>query len=294
MTPPRTNKKYTAYNESLNKQKLADIRRLDSIIAAKIQEDDLDDFAMEGDNPADEIYEGAWSTEGVNANRVDYAKVPDSVYIDCSGYVAPIESYITSEFGPRWRRYHYGIDLKVTIGDPVGSAFTGKVRVCRYDRGGYGSYVVVRHSNGLETLYGHLSEIKVIEGQEVRAGQCIGLGGNTGRSTGPHLHFETRFLGNPINPKKFFNFDTGKPLVANYLFTKEQAFDYRSSASAAKYKKGKGKKSSKGSGRYHKVRSGETLSGIAARYGTTVSKLCKVNGISRNAKLRPGQRLRRG
>ncbi len=277
---------------------------LDSVISHYVEIDVEDDESIipddDVDNPSDDIYNGAWSTEGVNANRVALTDVPDSVTISCKGFVCPVNGVTTSHFGPRWKRIHYGVDIALHTGDPVGAAFDGKVRVTKYDRSGYGYYVVVRHDNGLETVYGHLSEIKVFEGQHVAAGQTIGLGGSTGRSTGPHLHFETRFMGNPIDPEKIFDFDTKQPYNQNFFMVKSLAFDYarpsgyKSSYSADNYH---GKSSSRHyassrNKRYHKVRKGETLSTIAKRHGTTVSKICQLNRISRRTKIRPGQRLR--
>ena len=113
---------------------------------------------------------------------------------------------ITSNFGSRWGRQHKGLDIKVYIGDTIRSAFSGKVRIVRYEGGGYGKYIVIRHNNGLETIYGHLSKQLVEENQTVRAGEVIGLGGNTGRSTGSHLHFETRLCGVALNPALMFDF----------------------------------------------------------------------------------------
>ncbi|MCR4619595.1 MAG: peptidoglycan DD-metalloendopeptidase family protein [Paludibacteraceae bacterium] len=290
--------KAMAGNSNFSKQS----HLLDSVIAHYVEidtEEDEDVRDQDVDNPGDDIYNGAWSTDGVNANRVALCDVPDSVTISCSGYVPPVVGITTSHFGPRWRRIHYGIDIALRTGEPVGAAFDGKVRVTKFDRRGYGYYVVLRHDNGLETVYGHLSEIKVFEGQHVVAGQCIGLGGSTGRSTGPHLHFETRFMGNPINPEKIINFATNEPHNKNFFLVKTIAFDYakssnyRSSYAADNIIKGsRGNSYAKGRHRYHKVRKGETLSSIAKRHGTTVNKLCKLNRISRNSKLRPGQRLR--
>ena len=268
---------------------------LDSVISRYIELDAQESRSsyMSGDNPADDLYEGAWGTSGVNANRVDVSEVPDSVVISCKGYVSPVIGSTTSHFGPRGSRNHYGIDIALRTGDPVGAAFDGKVRITRYDRGGYGYYVVIRHPNGLETVYGHLSEIKVFQGQSVVAGQTIGLGGSTGRSTGPHLHFEARFLGNPINPEKLFDFQENKAIADNYFLVKRNSFDwayggrsYRSSSSSNH------RHSSSRGGRYHKVRKGETLSGIASRYGVSVKELCRLNRLSRRSVLRPGQRLR--
>ena len=125
-----------------------------------------------------------------------------------TGFRMPTEhTKITSKFGPRRRRMHNGLDIKVYIGDTIRAAFSGKVRMVKYERRGYGKYVVIRHENGLETVYGHLSKQIVDENQYVEAGEPIGLGGNTGRSTGSHLHFETRFLGQAINPALLFDFE---------------------------------------------------------------------------------------
>lgn len=274
--PPRkTSSTLLADNVSFSKQRHA----LDSAITKHIN-------SSEEELPADDLYD-TWGTTGVNAGRVEIAQVPDSIYFDCSGYIPPIEGQVTSRFGPRWKRYHYGIDIKLNIGDPVGAAFDGKVRITKYDRGGYGSYVVVRHNNGLETVYGHFSKILVEEGQTVRAGEIIGLGGNTGHSTGPHLHFETRFLGNPINPEKLFDFELGEAKLCRYFMVKSIAFDWSNQA------KGKQKSKSTSSNRlYHKVKSGQTLSHIAEKYGTSVSKICQLNGFSRKKVLQPGQRIR--
>lgn len=300
MTPQRVNhKKLLADNISALRQ----AQLLDSIISERVRDEDEDD------NPASEMYDGAWSTKGVNANRVELDKIPDSVTFDCSGYVHPIMGEITSIFGPRKTRYHYGLDIKLNVGDPVVSAWDGKVRVTSYDRKGYGSYIVIRHNNGLETVYGHLSEIKVFDGQTVRAGQIIALGGNTGRSTGPHLHFETRFLGNPINPERFIDFESGTVWRDKYLMRKDVAFEYtkyahnsrfyaslnsrsRGESNDDKNSSSKGNHSKREKSKFHKVKNGETLSHIADRYNVSISELCRKNGISRTKLLKPGQKIK--
>lgn len=273
--PRRKSSMYIVDNTGIIKQKHA----LDSAMNKRLN--------GEEDMPADEFYD-VWSTKGVNAGRVALDSVPDSIYFDCTGYIPPIEGYVTSRFGPRWKKYHYGIDVKLNIGDPVGSAFDGKIRITKFDRGGYGSYVVVRHGNGLETVYGHFSKILVEEGQEVRAGEIIGLGGNTGHSTGAHLHFETRFLGNPINPERFFDFELGESKQCRYFMIKEVAFDW-----SKEYKnKAKRRNIENGIAKFHQVKSGETLTRISKKYGIPVCQLCQLNGISRNNPLRLGQTIR--
>ena len=134
-------------------------------------------------------------------------ELPETYKIDLRHFTMPTTSrVITSNFGSRWGRQHKGLDIKVYIGDTIRAAFSGKVRIVRYEGGGYGKYIVIRHNNGLETIYGHLSKQLVDENQEVRAGDVIGLGGNTGRSTGSHLHFETRLCGVALNPALMFDF----------------------------------------------------------------------------------------
>ena len=134
----------------------------------------------------------------------------------------PCPGYLTSQYGyrRRFRRMHKGVDLKVQIGDTIRAAFDGKVRLTNFERRGYGYYVIVRHENGLETVYGHLSGFLVKPDQYVKAGDPIALGGNTGRSTGPHLHFETRFMGYPINPMAIFDFANQTVHTDTYTFDK--------------------------------------------------------------------------
>lgn len=153
-----------------------------------------------------ELFNYNFSSQSVNA--YSGMEIPATRDIDVTGYVAPVKGKLTSPYGWRARfgRMHRGVDLNLNVGDSVVSAFDGKVRVVKYEAGGYGHYVVVRHDNGLETVYGHLSRALVKPGQRVRAGQLIAKGGNTGRSTGPHLHFETRFMGLAVNPEAIIDF----------------------------------------------------------------------------------------
>lgn len=237
--------------------------------------------------PAYSLYPN-WSHDRVHAfgNTVS---IPDTFRIDMSGFHMPTTSTkITSKFGPRRRRMHNGLDVKVYIGDTIRAAFSGKVRMVKFERRGYGKYIVIRHENGLETIYGHLSKQLVAEDQYVEAGEVIGLGGNTGRSTGSHLHFETRFLGQAINPALLFDFEKQDIVADSYLYRKNggrvRATTGSSNANAMA--------SSDGTIRYHKVRSGDTLSRIAQQTGTSIDALCKLNHITRRTILRPGQVLR--
>lgn len=236
--------------------------------------------------PAYSLYPN-WSNEYVHAYGKSVA-IPDTFRIDLTGFCMPTPSTkITSKFGPRRRRMHNGLDLKVYIGDTIVAAFDGKVRIVKFERRGYGNYVVIRHENGLETVYGHLSKQLVKPDQLVKAGEPIGLGGNTGRSTGSHLHFETRFLGVAINPVYMFDFPNQDIVADSYLFVRKGA-SHTSSARGTLASTA----SSDGTVKYHKVRSGDTLSKIASKRGVSIDKLCKLNNIKRTTILRIGQVLR--
>ena len=218
--------------------------------------------------PAYSLYPN-WSNERVHAYG-NTVTIPDTFRIDMTGFRMPTEhTKITSKFGPRRRRMHKGIDLKVLKGDTIRAAFNGKVRIKAFERRGYGYYVVLRHPNGLETIYGHLSKILVEENQIVRAGETIGLGGNTGRSTGSHLHFETRFLGQAINPAEIIDFENGVPHQDTYVFHNVKINGRRSNIYT----------SSSDRLVYHRVKSGDTLGKIARIYGTSVNELCRLNGL---------------
>lgn len=223
--------------------------------------------------PALSLY-NSWSSQSVH--NYYGIEIPNEYEIDLTGFVMPTPSRrITSGFGYRWRRMHKGLDVKVNVGDTIVSAFDGKVRIVRYERRGYGKYVVIRHYNGLETIYGHLSEHLVKEGDVVKAGDVIGLGGSTGRSTGSHLHFETRFLGIAIDPTKMFDFPNQDIVSDTFVFKKQVA-----------------KKAVNAGAAYYRVRKGDTLSGIAASKRVSVKTLCNLNGIKSTSVLRPGQMLR--
>lgn len=164
--------------------------------------------------------------------------LPDTLTINLRNFCMPTPSrVITSNFGPRWGREHKGLDIKVYIGDTIRAAFSGKVRIVRYEAKGYGNYVVIRHNNGLETIYGHMSKHLVKENQVVRAGDPIGLGGNTGRSTGSHLHFETRLCGVALNPALFFDFRNQDVTGDSYFFRRSTMASESARATALRGKK---------------------------------------------------------
>jgi len=241
---------------------------------------DNSDDLMEN-HPADDIYNNIWRSDRVNPYKIPIDSLPDSVKIDCSRFSLPVPGAVTSVFGPRRYRFHYGTDLRLTVGDSVVSAFSGKVRIIDYEARGYGNYIVIRHNNGLETVYAHLSQVLVSLNQTIKSGQLIALGGNTGHSTGPHLHFETRYLGNAINPENLIDFGTGKIHASTYLITKKKSFYYQREA-----------KTIAPITRYYNVRKGDNLGRVAARNGISLKSLCRMNGLKTKAKIKAGQRLR--
>ncbi|GAB6982801.1 peptidoglycan DD-metalloendopeptidase family protein [Prevotella dentasini] len=295
-------------------------KAIDTIVVKRLQE------AENTEEPSSELYDDWNNTYAHRAGTL-----PDVYKIDLRGFHMPTPSrVITSNFGRRWGRRHQGLDIKVYIGDTIRAAFSGKVRIVKYDRNGYGKYIVIRHNNGLETIYGHLSKQIVSENQTVRAGQPIGLGGNTGRSTGSHLHFETRLCGVALNPALFFDFAHQDVTGDYYVFRRNnidresaQATALRGTSSSLGYSKEniQGRSGSTGgswkqrnertyntdyssrernatsqpaSGQilYHKVSSGDTLKSIAEQHGVTVEQLCKLNHLGPYTRLNVGQILR--
>ena len=185
------------------------VQTIDGYLLYKVQRDLPPN--MPKVHPANDIYKGVWANARVNPYGYTVAQIPDTVLIDLTGFNRPCKGRVTSHFGwrPRFGRWHYGTDIGVRTGDKIHSAWAGQVRICGWDPKGYGNYIVIRHDNGFETVYGHLSKINVQENQGVKAGEVIGLGGSTGHSTGPHLHFEIRYLGITINPELIVDFDRG-------------------------------------------------------------------------------------
>ena len=212
--------------------------------------------------------------------------VLDSIHSMAS---VPVKSaMVTSHFGIRYGRNHNGTDLDLETGDTVYAAFDGVVRYGQYHANGFGNLVIARHFNGLETYYAHLSKRLVEPNAVVKAGDPIGLGGNTGRSSGSHLHFEIRFYDQPIDPELVFDFKKGEVKSEN-LFVHSGVFEHSKSSTSDIYT---GKSGSNSQKKYHKVRSGDTLSAIASRNHTSVNRLCKLNNIKVNSTLHIGQTIR--
>ncbi|MBA4302116.1 MAG: peptidase M23 [Cyclobacterium sp.] len=228
-------------------------------------------------------YFSNWDSQKVDIYNFDIRNFTDSLSLRLYDprygldWKMPLEkTIINSKYGYRWRRMHYGTDLDLDTGDPVYSAFDGIVRVKSYDRYGYGYFYVVRHKNGLETVYGHLSKHVAEVGDEMKAGDLLGRGGSTGRSTGPHLHYELRYKGVPFDPERVYDFESNTISVQDLFVSKElfgQAVQARTAA-------------------HHKVKRGDTLGSISRKYGVTVTQLTRLNSISTRTVLRVGQNLR--
>ena len=257
----------------------------------------------QAETPAADLYED-WNN--IYAHRA--TALPDTFKINLRGFCMPTDNrVVTSNFGARWGRQHKGIDVKVYIGDTIRAAFSGKVRMVKYEAGGYGKYVVIRHGNGLETIYGHMSKHLVAEDEIVEAGQPIGLGGNTGRSTGSHLHFETRLCGVALNPALMFDFKNQDVVGDYYMFYRDTYQKESIVANRLRGVGGKGKIEADEDTelaiaapaatyakdvKFHKVKRGETLASIARKRGTTIDEICRLNRIGRNIRLMPGQILK--
>lgn len=246
----------------------------------------------EGVASEDDILIEGFDTAVIHMPKLDIRHMAEPVTIqlrdEANGrffhWPTPKSARPSSHFGPRWRRFHYGLDLAQPTGEPIYAAFDGTVRISKRNRS-YGHLVIIHHENGLETYYAHMSKRMVDAGDQVKAGDIIGLCGNTGRSFGSHLHFEIRYQGNAINPETVIDCNT-HDLISDHLTLTPASFRKVSA-------KGRSKSSGSSSGSgWYRVRSGDTLEKIARRHGTTVQRICNLNGISRNKVLHPGDRLR--
>lgn len=252
-------------------------------------------YALESDH---------WITEKVHSyNDIALKDLPDTVPLvlvdSLHRYCIPHPGPITSRYKFRWKRAHKGIDIGLHVGDAIYAAFDGIVRAALPINmtGGYGNVLVIRHPNGLETYYGHLTRFIVKSGDIVKAGEVIGYGGNTGRSTGPHLHFETRYMGQAFDPERIFDFENGtlrceEFILKKHYFNINSHYGQTDEQSLAASKKKPISSTSKSKSVYYTVKKGDTLEKIAKRNGTTVDKICKLNGIKKTKTLSIGQKLR--
>jgi len=250
------------------------------------EEDDEDAIS---DEMLEALFEN-WETISVHIPKTDFTNMKDTIYLpllpNMSEFKIPHRGNVVSRFGMRKRRYHYGTDLHGLIGDSILCAFDGKVRIAVRNKT-YGNVIIVRHYNGLETFYAHCSKLLVVPNQEVKAGELIGLIGNTGRSRGPHLHFESRYKGAAFNPEYMIDFEK-KQLKSDMLVLTKENFNYKNTYSTGTANSSSGT-TTKG---YYVVKSGENLSTIAKKYKTTVNVLMKMNGLKSADKIQAGQRLK--
>lgn len=259
-----------------------------------------------------EIFIDNWNNEAPASYQCPLDSLPDETALwivdSLSGYRCPNQVAVYSKFGYRHRRRHQGVDLPLDTGKPVYSAFDGKVRFAKYYKG-YGNLVIIRHENGLETFYAHLSKIYVQDNQWISAGTIIGLGGSTGHSTGPHLHFETRYLGYAFDPEWLIDFESGtlrhrvfvlkkKHFNANSRYVPEseeeehdiEDGDTKDKEEAAR--KAEEERKAAEAVQYHTIRQGDTLGALAVKYHTSVRTLCRLNGIKETTILQLGKKLR--
>ncbi len=235
-----------------------------------------------------------WHGRVINPFKFDMTKFKESVEFALSEgevhqFHCPHDGRVTSCFGPRWGSFHYGTDILLNVGDTIYAAMDGIARIVTWEPG-YGNFVVLTHEGGLETLYGHLSGFMVKPEDTIKAGQPIAFGGNTGYSTGPHLHFEIRYLGSPINAEKVFDFYK-KKLKTDYLVINSKTYDHLKNIHPKGYSAPVNNYGGAGA-LYHTIKYGDCLYNLAIKYGTSVNKICALNGISTHAKLMPGKTLR--
>ncbi|MCD6020164.1 MAG: peptidase [Bacteroidetes bacterium] len=231
-----------------------------------------------GNIPATSFYDDF--DESTVFNITPDTEFPESQIINIESdslglYHHPKVGPVNSKFGWRDGRMHKGIDINLNKGDAIVAAFDGMVRIA-HAKGAYGNVIIIRHYNGLETVYAHLSKIKVKPGQVVMAGQLIGLGGSTGRSSGPHLHFEVRFKGQALNPSSIISFADNKPFNDSIIIKRSRygICAYPSDATL------------------HTIERGDTWYEVAKRYGLTMKELCILNGTDKRYYLKIGQKLR--
>ena len=284
------------------------------------------------DFPCKTLYQNTWGTQRVKNSKISLRDIPDEVTIRLLGkknednFCFPYKGVKTSGYGWRWGRPHTGLDIALNTGDKVYAAFDGVVRVACYN-GGYGNMILIRHYNNLETLYGHLSSIKVKSGQKVKAGDVIGLGGSTGNSTGPHLHFECRLLYACFDPEWIVDINKYK-LKTKFVRIDKSYFGLPASQAAADQRSSKTKLSKvnklldgtsylspkefktmvykkelensmpvkinnedKKTWRYYHVKQGDSIDSLSRKYNIKKEDLIVINNLDKK-ELTVGQRIR--
>ncbi len=276
------------------------------------------------------VYREHWDTTQVFAYRsIELADLPPvtdlKLISSLSDFHYPVMGKVLSKYGRRGRRNHNGVDIPLQIGEPVYATFDGRIRYSKYNTGGFGNLVIIRHRNGLETWYAHLTKRNVETEQYVKAGQIIGFIGSTGRSRGPHLHYEMRYCDQTFDPEFIVDFETGQLRYQTFALEKsffninsrasdqleeddewDDSFKMLASESGEntseeileritnpqKSQKSQPTGLNPSNAVYHTIRQGDMLSKLAVRYGVSIDQICRLNGISRNTVLRLGRKLR--
>lgn len=239
-----------------------------------------------------------WDTTVYNPYRQLVSEFPIEITFTDSTYASPVPhpKVVTSRYGWRRGRPHKGIDIDLVTGDSVVSILDGIVRFAQYSRG-HGKTVVVRHFNGLETTYAHLSHIAVKANDTIAKGEYLGKGGNTGRSRGSHLHLVTSYKGEYIHPDYLFNFDDSNAIRSQKIWVtrKWTRPSYHSSKQLTRLTLFETKEAALASlekmRKVYVVRKGDTLSRISKRNNTTITAICRTNKIKKSSTLRIGQKL---
>lgn len=250
---------------------------------------------MDEQEPEPDIYTEGWNSRSVNPFKE--SQVPDREVLNVRGYHTPHPGRVSSPYGYRARfgRMHKGVDISLKLNDTIYAAYDGKVRLTNYEPRGYGNYIILRHPNKLETVYGHLNKILVKPNQVVKAGQPIGLGGSTGRSTGPHLHFETRFMGYAINPAAIINFSNGTVHTDTYTFSKQtyqQPRNFTPNDNKKKVEQPQNRYQAAAATETYTVKRGDSVGSIARAYGISTTTLRRLNNMSSTERITIGQVLK--
>lgn len=274
-----------------------DIDKLDSLRIQIFEKDTLKAQHLELISTPD-IKSKNWNTSVYNPYKKTKLQYPFKLSFKDSTYASPmhIDKVITSRYGWRRGRAHKGIDIDLVTGDSLFAMFDGVVRFAKYNTG-HGKMVIVRHYNGLETVYAHLSKYGVKANDTVVKGQYLGKGGATGNARGSHLHLEVNYKGVSIHPEYLFAFDDTNAIIANDIWVTQrwtQAIIHNSrrkskieplltkeDALASLIKKRS----------IYVVKPGDTLSHISVKTNMSISALCKTNAIRRNSVIRVGQKL---
>lgn len=239
-----------------------------------------------------------WDTVNVNPYKNEIIKYPLHINFTDSTFAAPVlnKNVVTSRYGWRRGRPHKGIDLDLVTGDSVASVLDGIVRISRYSRT-LGNVVIIRHFNGLETTYAHLSKREVKVNDMVSKGQYIAKGGNTGRSTGSHLHFVVSYKGQYIHPEYILDFSEAHKIRAQDIWVTREwtRASFHNARKKSKLKLFTTEKAVLASlvktRKVYVVKSGDTLSRISNRNNVSIRSICKVNKIRKSSTLKIGQKL---